>query len=111
MNWGFLAAAILFNVAGNLLMKKFALDHSIKGILSYANPIFVIGGVMFGINLVLYARAVQSIPLVVAYPVLVGASILLVALAATLLFSEKLTPSMMGGMALISVGLVLLTKG
>jgi small multidrug resistance pump len=111
MNWGFLAAAILFNVAGNLLMKKFALDHPIKGVLSYANPFFLIGGALFGINLVLYAKAVQSIPLVVAYPILVGTSILLVALAATLFFAEKVTPSMIGGMVLIFSGMVLLMKG
>jgi len=111
ISWAWLFGAILFNVAGNLLMKKFALTKQIVGPLSYVDPFFVVGGVLFGLNLLLYAKAIHQIPLIAAYPVLVGSSVVFVTLGSMLWFSERVSSEAVMGMALIAGGIVLITTG
>lgn len=107
MHWLLLAIAVLFNVAGNLTMKHFATTTVISSPLSYIAPWFILGALLFGLNLVAYAKAIQNIPLVAAYPILVGSSTILLGGASVFVFSENVLPMMVAGIGFITAGILL----
>ncbi len=108
--WMMLAGSILFNVAGNLLVKQFSTNAEIRGPWDYVALPFVLGVAAFGIGVVLYGRALQDIPIVMAYPIQVGACILIIAAFAVAVFGERIGPSDALGIALIVAGIALLSR-
>ncbi len=110
MNWIFLIGAILLNSAGNVLLKQFAIRHPGASLAEYADPYFVGGLVCFALNVLLYARALSDLPIEIAYPILVGLSVLLVSIAAVVLFKAEIGAVHVVGMALILAGVALLAR-
>ena len=108
--WLVLAGSILFNVAGNLLVKAFATTAEIRSLWDYLAVPFVLGAAAFGVGLMLYGRALKDIPIVLAYPIQVGACILIIALFAVAFFGERIGVSDALGMALIAAGIALLAR-
>jgi len=108
--WGMLAVSILFNVAGNLLVKKFSATTDIRSIWDYLAVPFVLGIGAFGLGVIFYGRALRDIPIVMAYPIQVGACILVIALFAVLMFGERIGPPDLLGIALIVGGIALLSR-
>ena len=108
--WLMLALSILCNVAGNLLVKQFSATSDIRGVGDYVALPFVLGVAAFGIGVVFYGRALQEIPIVLAYPVQVGACILIIALVAVAVFGERIGASDLIGIALIATGIALLSR-
>lgn len=111
-SWLFLICAILFNVAGNFFMKQFsrALDES-SSLVSYLAPSFIIGVIFFGINLVFYAKALEVLPLSLAYPVLVAVSLCLVTMSSLVLFGEHISAMQGIGLMVICLGVFLTSFG
>ena len=105
-----LAVSILFNVAGNLLVKKFSATTEIRSIWDYLAVPFVLGIGAFGLGVIFYGRALRDIPIVLAYPIQVGACILVIALFAVSVFGEKLSPPDLLGIALVVSGIALLSR-
>ena len=62
-------------------------------------------------GLLFFSVALTGIPLSIAYPVLIGGSMVFVTLLAAVWFKERLTTRHFAGMALILVGMVLLKGG
>jgi len=108
--WLMLALSILFNVAGNLLVKQFSATSEIRGISDYVALPFVLGIAAFGVGVIFYGRALKEIPIVLAYPVQVGACILVIALFAVAVFGERIGASEAVGIALIATGIALLSR-
>lgn len=108
--WFMLAGSILFNVAGNLLVKKFSLTTDIRSLWDYLAVPFVLGVAAFGVGVVLYGRALRDIPIVTAYPIQVGACILIIALFAVAAFGERISAPDTLGIALIVSGIALLSR-
>src|SRR5262245_27600599 len=100
-----LAAAVLFNVASYLVYRSIAdLPPRVWW------PKFMVG-LMFGaFNTFLFARAIKTIPLSVAYPVFTGASFEFITLAAALAFHERLPPVHLLGISFVVAGIVLATR-
>ena len=109
MKFIFLAAAILLNSAGNILLKQASLAPA-EGLGRYLQPLFVAGLACFGLNVLLYARALQDLPLHVAYPLLIGASLIAIVAASRLLFRAPVGLPELAGMALILAGASLLLR-
>ena len=107
--WFWLALSVAGSSGGNLLMKH-ASQGERDGIAVYFSPPFLIGVVLFGAGLMCYVRALQTLPLSVAYPALVGASIFLTSVFSILLFGERMSTYHIIGVVLIFAGLFLLTR-
>jgi small multidrug resistance pump len=108
--WLMLALSIVFNVAGNLLVKQFSATSEIRGVWDYLALPFVLGIAAFGIGVIFYGRALKDIPIVLAYPIQVGACILVIALFAVAVFGERLGATDAIGIALIATGIALLSR-
>ena len=108
--WLMLALSILFNVAGNLLVKQFSTTSEIRGVWDYLALPFVLGITAFGVGVIFYGRALKEIPIVLAYPIQVGACILVIALFAVAVFGERIGASDAIGIALIGTGIALLSR-
>ena len=108
--WLMLALSILFNVAGNLLVKQFSATSEIRGVWDYVALPFVLGIAAFGIGVIFYGRALKDIPIVLAYPIQVGACIVIIALFAVAVFGERIGVRELLGFALVATGIALLSR-
>lgn len=102
MKWLLLAGAIVCEVTATLSLKA-ALD----------NPIFfVIVGVGYIAAFTLLAGVLrQGLALGVAYGIWAAIGVALTALLAAVIFDEPLTPMMLGGIALVIVGVLCVELG
>lgn len=107
--WIWLSLAIVGSSGGNLLL-KFASQRGTTGFETFLSVPFLVGAALFGGGLMCYMRALRTLPLAVAYPTVVGASILVISAMAMVFFKERLTTSYVFGVILIFAGLVLLTR-
>ncbi len=105
----YLSLAIIFNVVGNLLMKKFSTHNITNGVTNYISFWFFAGAFFFGLNLIFYSKSLQVIPLSIAYPVLVGISVALSTIGAYFIFGEKILFPQLIGAFLIIAGIVSIT--
>lgn len=108
--WAFLAVAIAFNTLGNLLLKKAGMAEVSSRFELFLSWAFVLGGLLFGLNLLAYTQAQAGLALSVGYPVLIGLSMIGVAAGASYFFGEVITPMKLGGIALILVGIAMLAR-
>jgi len=108
--WLMLAGSILLNVAGNLLVKQFSRTSEIRSPLDYAALPFLLGIAAFGMGVIFYGRALKDLPIVLAYPIQVGACVLVIALFAIGVFGERLGGAELLGIGLILAGIVLLAR-
>lgn len=109
-----LAVAIIFNSAANVLIKNGMrnTDLSSNGVLAgivriFTNFYVIIGGLSFGIALVLYSIVLSKMELSVAYPIMTGSGFIIVLLCSIFIFGEPLLLSRTFGMLLIVVGIAL----
>ncbi|HTZ38507.1 MAG TPA: SMR family transporter [Stellaceae bacterium] len=107
--WLMLAGSITFNVAGNLLVKAFSVRPEAHGLLGYLSAPFVFGVAAFGLGVLLYGRALQQIPIVLAYPIQVGACVIVIALVAVSVFGERLGLQTLVGIFLVMSGIAVLS--
>jgi multidrug transporter EmrE-like cation transporter len=108
--WLMLLGSIACNVAGNVLVKAFSARTDIRSLLDYVSLPFLFGVGAFGMGVVLYGKALQNIPLVLAYPIQVGACVLVIALLAVPLFGERFGTQTLLGIALVLSGIAVLSR-
>ena len=103
----YLMLAIVFNTSANLVVKGFASKQSetISDLLTNV-PLFI-AVALFGINFIFYAKALYYLNISVAYPIVVGFSIILILSLSMLLFNERLSLFQSGGIGLIIIGIVM----
>jgi len=110
----FLVVALLLNASANILVKLAAVrtgngGSGLAGALAvYLSPWFIGGLACFGFNLMAYSLALQKIPLVVAYPIMVGTGYLIMVLVSRLVLDETMTWLQVAGAVLILAGLALI---
>ncbi len=122
-HWLFLTVALSLNAAANLLMKvganaqqrsPLAPDASLaaKGF-HFLNFATIAGLVLFAANVLIYRKALDGLPVSVAYPVMVSVGLVIVATAAALLpmLNERISGMQIAGMAAIALGVWLVAKG
>lgn len=108
--WLMLLGSIACNVAGNVLVKAFSARTDIRSLLDYFSLPFLLGVGAFGMGVVLYGKALQNIPIVLAYPIQVGACVLVIALLAVVLFGERFGTQTLLGVALVLSGIAVLSR-
>jgi multidrug transporter EmrE-like cation transporter len=104
--YGFLAAAIVAGVIGQVLLKTGS-DGSISVITQFLNPFTVIGFGMYALGGILYVVAIKKIPVSLAYPS-VAVSYIAVALIAHFMWNEPFGLPQLGGIVMIGGGILLL---
>lgn len=114
MKWLILLAGVASNASASVLI-KYAVSGSRK-FPSFSDPLaalmnwpFWLGLSLYGVAFLLYALALQSLPLNTAHPILTAGSICVVAILSKTLFGEVFHISTVVGVALIVIGVVILT--
>lgn len=107
-----LLLAAVNSCIGNLLIKKSRLVATADAsfIAKLFEPYFIAGLAFYGINLLFFAKALDTAPVSIAYPVLAGMGFLFLALASTMLLGERLGVRELAGMVLIVAGVAFLAK-
>lgn len=111
----FLIVALTLNATANLLLKVGADRLASRGSSSLLEGVLgnwqLLGGlVMFALNVVFYVSALARLNLSLAYPVMMGGGLLIVATLSVLYLREPLTLAHATGILLLLVGLVLVTQ-
>ncbi|WP_245262770.1 multidrug efflux SMR transporter [Ensifer sp. BR816] len=70
-----------------------------------------IGGLAFyGVNVVLFAKALDSMEVSIAYPILAGSGFAMLIVASYCVFGEPFPPYKWIGLALVLVGIIFLAR-
>lgn len=110
--FAYLIGAFVANGVANVLLKLGAdkgvhLDWSLGIGRLFSLHAFLIAGVaLFAVNVLLYIAALRSLPLSLAYPVMVAMSFVIVNSAAFFLLNERVSSMQLLGYALIIAGVV-----
>ncbi|HWB33729.1 MAG TPA: hypothetical protein VG753_00175 [Candidatus Paceibacterota bacterium] len=117
MPYIYLFLAFVINALASILLKvdaasaPLSLDRGV-GALILEHKLLIAGLAAFGINVILYWLALKSLPLTVAYPVMVGGSFVIVLGYAALALHEGVSIWQLAGYVLIFTGILLvLLKG
>lgn len=111
MAWLLLLAAGLNSCIGNLMLKQSRLaapDGTFSNLI--LSPWFWGGLVFYGINVVFFVKALEKIPVSIAYPVLAGTGFSMLVFAAHWMFDERLTANQYVGLVAIVIGIVFLGR-
>jgi multidrug transporter EmrE-like cation transporter len=65
---------------------------------------------IFGINIIIFTKSLDKIPISVAYPVLAGLGFSLLAITGNLLFGERLAGVQLWGVGLILAGIIMVSR-
>lgn len=114
MAYVLLVTALLLNASANTLLKIGAShfnDATGAGLLErlLGNHALWLGLLLFAINAACYVVALGQLKLSVAYPVMAAGSLVVVALSSVLWLGETLTTLQWAGIALLLLGIVLVT--
>jgi multidrug transporter EmrE-like cation transporter len=106
--WGNLLVAIVLLNGGNLLLDSIAKGAGITLDL-FLSPIFVLAIVCLGLAFLFYVRSLARLPLAVAYPVMVGLSMIIVAIANNWWLGTPLGALQLLGILVLFLGIVLIS--
>jgi multidrug transporter EmrE-like cation transporter len=106
--WVNLVAAISLLNSGNLLLDRVAKGAGIAVHL-FLSPVFLLAIACLGSAYFLYVRSLARLPLAVAYPVMVGISLVVVALANYYWLGTPLAPGQLLGILVLFLGVVLIS--
>lgn len=114
MTYIYLMLAVLLNAFANILLKEGAIrlgalgdPHLMQRVLD--NPYLLSGLGLFALNVVFYLAALSRLNLSVAYPVMVAGGLLMVVLGSVIWLREHVTALQWGGIALLMLGIVMVT--
>ncbi len=110
--WLLVLAAGLNSCIGNLLLKKSRLAAEAPGLMPLLFSPWFIGGLFFyAVNVVLFAKALDRLPVSIAYPALAASGFALLVFSAALIYGEKLGPNQVLGLGAVLIGIWLLARG
>ena len=123
MQWGVLALIALTAITtavANLLLREgvlkagglsLSLDRFWSDALALgAQPLFVIGFILYGLAAVLWFSVLPRVDLSISYPVLVGLTFVLVVFGSMVVFNENLPWAKVLGLALILAGVAIVAR-
>jgi multidrug transporter EmrE-like cation transporter len=106
MNYLFLVAAVVLNVAAYAMFRAIAnRPHDPTWML-----LFAIGLGLGAANLFFFTSALRQMTLAIAYPLFSGATIALMVLAGALFFGERISATMIVGCGVIVLGIALVAR-
>jgi multidrug transporter EmrE-like cation transporter len=110
--WLLILAAGVNSMIGNVLLKQSRLaGPSATFVDQVRSPWFIGGLVFYGINVVLFAKALDRLPVSAAYPVLAACGFALLAVVSAFVFGERLSVMQYCGLAVTLGGIALIARG
>lgn len=110
-DWLLLALAGLLNGAGSLFLKQSRRGNpTTEEWQRWLSPWLAAGILCYAVNVLVFAKALESLGVSVAYPILAGMSFALISLAAYWFFGEYFGWMQWIGLILILTGIVLLAQ-
>ncbi|MGL5082365.1 MAG: DMT family transporter [Microcoleaceae cyanobacterium] len=109
--WSLIVIAAINNCIGNLFLKQSRLaapDSSLFNLLF--SPWFIAGLCVYGINVVLFAKALEKLPVSTAYPIFASIGFGLISLAGSWLFGERFGLNQWVGLGVIVSGIIIMTR-
>ena len=105
-------AASVNSCIGNLLLKQSRLvSPPDAGLIEKMLNLYFIAGVGFyGVNVLFFAKALDTAPVSVAYPILAAFGFVVLTISSWFLFNEPVTPVKIAGFSLIIGGIFLLSN-
>lgn len=111
ISWSLVLIAAINSGIGNLLLKKSRLEAPDPSLLTLLlSPWFMAAIIVYGINLIVFAKALDSLPVSTAYPVFAAIGFSLVALIGNLLLGERFGLNQMTGLGLIIAGIIIMSR-
>ncbi|CCM80197.1 MULTISPECIES: DMT family transporter [Rhizobium] len=106
-------AAALNSCIGNMLLKwSRASLPADAGVADQFISIGFMGGLTFyGVNVVLFAKALDSMEVSIAYPIMAGSGFAMLMVASYCVFGEPFHPHKWIGLALVLAGIIFLARG
>jgi len=96
---------------GNMLLKvsreKLVPEHSILS--GYLSPWFIGALFFYGVNVMVFAKALDYLPVHIGYPILAGCSFIMLNVASWIFFGDKLTLTQLIGLCITMLGIFLLS--
>ncbi|MDZ8077969.1 MAG: SMR family transporter [Nostoc sp. DcaGUA01] len=109
--WSFVVAASINTCIGNLLLKRSRLEAPDPGLVSLLlSPWFISGLVFYSINVVLFGKALDKLPVSTAYPVFAGLGFGLIAITGSWFFGERLGLNQYLGLGIILIGIIVMSR-
>jgi multidrug transporter EmrE-like cation transporter len=110
--WLLILAAGVNSMIGNVLLKQSRIaGGNAPFVEQLLSPWFLGGLAFYGLNVVLFAKALDRLPVSAAYPVLAASGFALLAIVSAIVFGERLSPAQYAGMAVTLAGIALIARG
>jgi len=110
--WLLVLFAGVNSMIGNLLLKQSRIVAPSPSLLDLVrSPWFLAGLAFYGLNVVVFARALDRLPVSAAYPVLAASGFGLLAVVSTIVFGERLGIVQYLGLGVTLVGILLIARG
>jgi multidrug transporter EmrE-like cation transporter len=110
--WLLIFAAGVNSMIGNVLLKQSRIVGGTTPFFEQLLSPWFIGGLLFyGINVVLFAKALDRLPVSAAYPVLAASGFVFLAVVSAIVFNERLSVVQYVGMAITLGGIALIARG
>jgi multidrug transporter EmrE-like cation transporter len=108
--WILVIGASINTCIGNLLLKKSSLLLIDQNFLNrFLSPYFLAGLFFYGINVLLFAKSLEKLPVSIAYPVFSSLGFFLLAISSNYLFNESFSGFTVIGLVLIICGIILIS--
>ncbi len=108
----YITCAFLFNATTNILFKLGAKKGIVFNGISLNtitdNMLFLVGLVFFGLSGIFYFMALNTLPLSITYPIMVGMSIIIINIFAFIYLGEQITMMQVVGYTLLILGMVII---
>jgi multidrug transporter EmrE-like cation transporter len=110
--WLLILAAGVNSMIGNMLLKQSRIaGGSSPFVEQLVSPWFIGGLLFYAVNVVLFAKALDRLPVSAAYPVLAASGFALLAIASAIVFGERLSIAQYVGLGVTLAGIALLARG
>tara|TARA_B110000003_G_C16248297_1_gene377914 strand:+ start:116 stop:472 length:357 start_codon:yes stop_codon:yes gene_type:complete len=106
--WILIFLASINSTIGNLFLKKSREVENLSFFDSLYNFWFVGGLIFYAINVLFFVKALEYLPVSIAYPALAGLGFLFLSISANLIFGEIFNFVQFIGIILIFIGIALL---
>ena len=108
--WIFLVISTFCNAIGSVLVKVASMGNYNTKLGIYISWPFMIAVFLFGTNLLFYAQAIKEIPLYIAYPIVVGITIIIITFFSSYFYQSKIQIHEISAVVLILIGITILSR-
>jgi multidrug transporter EmrE-like cation transporter len=111
LSWLLIAVSACCGTAGSILLKQSRLAAvSSSFLLTLLSPWFLAALVIYSTGLLLFAKALDSLPVSVAVPFSTGVGFILTTVLSHYLFGERLMVNQLIALSLIFAGVIVITR-